>query len=398
MPDNHITDNPAIQDEYRLGDLAHDGLLAGPELESDAELSARGWLKPSATAAFEGPELAPEYPESEPVYFKRMLLADLLQTTDPEVAWHLPYVAPAGCITLLTGDPKVGKSHLLWSMLSESLHDNAVFGEPVVPGMTVHILTEERPRSLRRIADKVKATDRIIETAGECPWYVTPYHDLDVHDWPMLLDQAAATWQLEPPAPDLLIVDTLGVWAGGADWNDYGQVMTKMESLGRLSKLFPNMAIVVIHHARKSGGDAVSSSLGSAALTAAVDNIVAIDEPDGGDECTRRLRFIGRVEPDGLADGEKWVRWDAETGFFTRTKRNGAAEAMIGEALLSAEGPLSPADIFDLIPDGPDKPSKRTIQRTCKQGYDGGMLNREGGKGKAGHRYWLSVNGDHPVC
>ena len=43
--------------------VANDGLLAGRELESDAELIALGWLKP--TNLFEGDELPAIYPEDD---------------------------------------------------------------------------------------------------------------------------------------------------------------------------------------------------------------------------------------------------------------------------------------------------------------------------------------------
>ena len=43
--------------------VANDGLLAGRELESDAELIALGWLKP--TDLFEGDELPAIYPEDD---------------------------------------------------------------------------------------------------------------------------------------------------------------------------------------------------------------------------------------------------------------------------------------------------------------------------------------------
>ena len=43
--------------------VADDGVLAGRELESDAELIALGWLKP--TNLFEGDELPAIYPEDD---------------------------------------------------------------------------------------------------------------------------------------------------------------------------------------------------------------------------------------------------------------------------------------------------------------------------------------------
>ena len=70
-----------------------DGLLAGPELESEAELIALGILK------------APE-PVPELVSFN---IRDYLAMADETVIWQMPYLAPSGCITLLVGSPGAGK-------------------------------------------------------------------------------------------------------------------------------------------------------------------------------------------------------------------------------------------------------------------------------------------------
>lgn len=382
---------------YRNGAIvnAHDGILAGRELESDAELLAMGGLSKRDTAMFEGQELDPIYPEPEPTYFTRTLLADWLDSAGDDTVWHLPYVAAAGAITLLTGGPKAGKSQLIWGMLSEALRQNTALGDPVVPGLTVHILTEERPASLMKMVRRVGLADYLPRGDDPPQWFVTGYHDLNNHDWATMIDHAAATWQLAGESPDLLVVDTLGHWAGSGDgksvdWNDYGQVVGKLAPLSRLSGIFPHMAIVLIHHSRKSGGDTIESALGSAGLTGAVDNIVAIDEPEGGDKFTRRLRFAGRIEPEGagVGVGEKWVRWDSTTGLYSYAKRNEAVELLVTEILDDADGPQTPQQIFDAIPADIAKASLPTIRLLCKNGYDHGTFLRE--KAGKGFAYWLS--------
>ena len=344
---------------YHVGESvnSNDGILAGCEVETNAEILAMGGLSQRDTAMFEGAEIDPTYPDPAPTYFTRTLLADWLNEAADNTMWHLPFIAPAGAITLLTGGPKAGKSQLIWGMLSEALRQNTALGDPVVPGITVHILTEERPASVKRMVQRVGLADCLPQGEEHPQWYVTGYHDLSDHDWAQMIDGAAATWQLAGESPDLLVVDTLGRWATAADgkavdWNDYGQVVGKLAPLSRLSGIFPHMAIVLVHHSRKSGGDTIESALGSAGLTGAVDNIVAIDQPEGGDEFTRRLRFAGRIEPQGVGVGvgEKWVRWDSTTGLYCYAKRNAAVEFLVTEILDDADGPQTPQQLFDAIP------------------------------------------------
>ena len=86
--------NNTIQDTEHGAD---DGLLAGPELESEAELIALGILK------------APE-PVPELVSFN---IRDYLTMADETVVWQMPYLAPSGCITLLVGSPGSGQNYFL---------------------------------------------------------------------------------------------------------------------------------------------------------------------------------------------------------------------------------------------------------------------------------------------
>ena len=378
---------------------SHDGLLAGREVESNAEILAMGSLSKRDRELFEGRELEPIYPEPEPTYFTRTLLADWLDAADDSTMWHLPYIAPAGAITLLTGGPKAGKSQLIWGMLSEALRQNTALGDPVVPGLTVHILTEERPASVKRMVQRVGLADCLPRGEEHPQWYVTGYHDLNDHDWATMIEGAMTTWQVAGESPDLLVVDTLGRWATAADgksvdWNDYGQVVGKLAPLSRMSGLFPHMAIVLVHHSRKSGGDTIESALGSAGLTGAVDNIVAIDEPEGGDQFTRRLRFAGRIEPEGAGVGvsEKWVRWDSTTGLYSNVQRNAAVELLVTEILEDADGPQTPKQLFDAIPADVAKASLPTIRLLCKNGYDRGIFLREKSPTGKGYAYWLSNN------
>ena len=73
--------------------------------------------------------------------------------------------------------------------------------------------------------------------------------------------------------PKLVCFDTLGRWLRGFDFNDYSQVNAATEPLLRVaSELKDDGCIVLLlHHQRKGGGRGTDGSLGSQALSGAVD-------------------------------------------------------------------------------------------------------------------------------
>ena len=130
IPETAITGKPADASLYRQ--LANDGALAGPEIESDAELRALGWLPTE-----KGPV---EY--KPPVKLHR--LPDWLAEDDLPDGWQLPLIAPAGAVTLLSADPKCGKTQLLLALMTAAYQGRPVMGVPMAAGLSVALLTEEK--------------------------------------------------------------------------------------------------------------------------------------------------------------------------------------------------------------------------------------------------------------
>ena len=82
-------------------------LFEGPEVESTDELIAKGWLKPEDVER-----------TKPPVVLHR--LPDWLSEDDLPDAWQLPRMLPAGAVTLLSADPKCGKTQLMLSLLNSA--------------------------------------------------------------------------------------------------------------------------------------------------------------------------------------------------------------------------------------------------------------------------------------
>ncbi len=329
------------------------------------------------------------------VYYLETPIAEWLARGDA-TGWQLPYIGAEGAITLITGPSKAGKTQLIFGMLSEALQRNRAIDQPVAPGLTVKIWTEERNRTLSGMIERTRLAGQMVLGQQQPPWDVCGFYDLQTHDWGRMVDAAGGLWVSDGP-PDVLVVDTLGRWTRQDDWNDYAQTMRSIEPLGKLSAAFPRLAIIVVHHARKSGGDAIQSALGSMALTAAVDNVISLEVPADADEYTRVLRFSGRITPDGLVDNGKWVKWDPSTGWYSSTQRTAHTEGLIDDVLVDAETSLTPAEIHELIPLD-DRPSISSVKAALRRGYDAGRYLREGSRGRNGFRYWLSVNADGLGC
>ena len=77
----------------------HQCCFEGPEVEPTEELIAKGWLKPT----------------DPPLELVKHNFWDYLELADDEVVWHMPYIAAAGCITMLTGATGAGKTTLIHS-------------------------------------------------------------------------------------------------------------------------------------------------------------------------------------------------------------------------------------------------------------------------------------------
>jgi hypothetical protein len=96
-------------------------------------------------------------------------------------------------------------------------------------------------------------------------------------------------------AIDLIVVDTLTVWAGlaGDMENDAGCAMAAMRPV--LDFAAAGMAVVVCRHERKSGGELGESARGSSAFGGAMDILVSLRRMPGS-ETRRELVAVSRFD------------------------------------------------------------------------------------------------------
>lgn len=234
-------------------------------------------------------------------------LFDMAPETVPWV-WH-GYMA-TGVVTLFAGRHKGGKSTLLFCLLRAMVDGYAKFlDHDIDPGGPIVLLTEEGPETLRSKLEPITPEGRE-RMRIMCRNDVTPRGEFG---WAQAVREAG----LEALAhrARVVIIDTFAFWAQVRDENDNSIMQEAVAALGELTAR--GLAVLIVHHHRKSGGDDGDAIRGGSGLQGAVDLIVEMVRPpetSEDDESTEReLRAIGRFQetPEAMRvrlEGDGWYR------------------------------------------------------------------------------------------
>ena len=186
---------------------------------------------------------------------------------------------------------------------------------------------------------------------------------------------------------ELLVVDTLPQFAGlkGDGENSATAALTAMQPIQE-SAATHNLAIIIVRHERKSGGQVGDSGRGSSAFAGAVDLIVSVRRSEGAARPTiRELHALSRFDetPDVL------VVELTEDGYRALGDSAAVAEAEVREAILEVapteeSEAMSLEDLLETTGVG-----RTTAQEAIKELLETGELRRvgEGVRGDP-RRYW----------
>lgn len=228
------------------------------------ELSARGSSVTSGEEAPAGPVNIVEY-----------------RKTVPEtVPWIIQPLLYQGGVTLISGPPKAGKS-TLGAQIQHCLETRESFLDELTPF--------ERPCLL------------VTEESGVAVVYKTvDLEKLDVFDWATgggrsledTLNVVAAWVDAHPTG--VVFIDTLSMWAGIDDENDASKVTKAIGTIKRLASNW-DVAVVLVHHSRKSAGAHGEAIRGSGAMLATVDISAELKRTGDDGSTDRYLELQGRV-------------------------------------------------------------------------------------------------------
>lgn len=216
-------------------------------------------------------------PEKEKKKLEHITLVPLIDV-EPEVIdwlWY-PYI-PFGKITIIEGDPGLGKSWLTMSLAKVVSQGSKLPHNPAgtTKGPVVIMSAEDG------LADTIKPRLKTLGSRGE---------DIMAIPEPITLTPGACeaiTQMLEEIKPKLIIIDPLVAYMGGkVDLHKANETREIMNRLARLAEA-THAAVVCVRHLSKGAKDkAIYRGLGSIDLTAAARSCLAIgrnpEDPNEG--------------------------------------------------------------------------------------------------------------------
>jgi hypothetical protein len=253
----------------------------------------------------------------------------------------IKYIVPGyiaeGC-TILAGRPKLGKSWLMLSVgLAVSRAGKCLGDTKCDEGDVLYLALEDNERRLQSRITK------LIGFANEWParfYYAT--------EWPRAnaggLEQIRK-WIESVEKPRLIVVDVLAMFRPPRDpkLSPYECDYAAVQQLQRIAS-DTGVAIVIVHHLRKSVGEVdpfekVSGTLG---LSGAADTVLVLDRDANGATLYGRGRDIDEIET-AVEFNKETYTWRV-LGAAAEVRRTNE-RAQILSVLIDADEPISPRDI-----------------------------------------------------
>lgn len=236
-----------------------------------------------------------------------------------EIDWlWYPYI-PRGGITLLDGDPGVGKTYLALALVAHLSAGTPLPGEVVVEGMrkpelrVIYMTAEDDPGlTLRPRLELMGATlDNILICEGIRVENVVEPLDLSTQDG---MDVLAAL--CEQYRPDLIILDPFVAFIGRADINKANEVRPIMTALNLLAREY-NVAVVPIRHLTKGARDRIIyRGMGTIDLIAAARSALLVANDPGNPAVRVMFHQKHNLSPQGASLGytitDEGFRWVGE--------------------------------------------------------------------------------------
>jgi hypothetical protein len=275
-------------------------------------------------------------------FSKLVTAVDLWNMEFPPIRYVVPGYITEG-LTLLAGRPKLGKSWFVLDMaLGVAFGGITLGGVQCEKGEVLYLALEDNARRLKSRLQKVWQT----ETLRGVP---IPDGLTFATEWPRANDGGIVRlreWLEDHPAARLVIIDVLAMFKGLAKGKEQTLYEADYHAIKELQALASerSVAIVVVHHTRKSAAEVdpfekVSGTLG---LSGAADTVLILDKDQNGATLYGRGRDIEEIETAVQFD-RNTCRWIA-LGQADDVRRTDERKEIL-TVLLTADKPLSPRGI-----------------------------------------------------
>lgn len=282
-------------------------------------------------------ESAPEFvsTDSTPPPKRRLTVVCMADVEPETVRWlWYPYI-PFGKLTILEGQPSLGKSWLTCALASAVSHGRGLPGcEPFEPGKVLMLSAEDG------IGDTIRPRLGAVGADTSRVFAVKELFALDALGMLMLEEEVAEI------RPTLVIIDPLFAYTGGkVDINRANECRAVTAPLAALAEKY-GCALVALRHLSKSkgGGDALNAGIGSIDITAAARSVLLV----GKDPDDKKLRAVvqtkNNLAPEGGALGYK-----VEEGRFYWTGESTLTAGRILSAPSDEQGRGEQAEAADYL-------------------------------------------------
>lgn len=209
-------------------------------------------------------------------------LGELLNEPEEETSWVIDNLLPTSGFSIVAAKPKVGKSTWARQAALSVARGDVFLGRQTSKGAVLYVALEEKRSEVSRHFKQLSATgsEDLYVYVGSVPE--------EAHKW---LDR-----EIKRRKPLLVIIDTLFRFVNITDGNDYAKVTAALTPLLSLAR--DNGAhLMVIHHARKGGGDGGDSMLGSTAIFGSVDTAIILKRTESKRTIETQQRYGVDMEP-----------------------------------------------------------------------------------------------------
>ena len=235
-----------------------------------------------------------------------MTVRDLYGLEQPETL--IENLLSAQDVTIIAAKPKVGKTNLMVGLLAENFNRGTWLGEPAKELRCVFLGEEPGFRFGKRLRDAHVSAD----TARARFAYVDARSLNDSPTWQEKLERVRAYIDAMSERPNLLVIDTLGFWAGLSDFNDYATVTREFKPVLDFAQ-GASVAVLLVHHSRKGNGTDIDSISGSNALAANAGAVALLSLIDGN-ETQRKLTVWSR----DVGEYELILDYNLDTHYYHR--------------------------------------------------------------------------------
>ena len=221
-----------------------------------------------------------------------MTVRELYALEQPETL--IENLLSAQDVTVLAAKPKAGKTNLVVGLLAENFNRGTWLGESAKELRCVYLGEEPGFRFGKRLTDAHVSADTVRARFA----YVDARSLRDCPTWEDKLGRVRAYIDAMSERPNLLVIDTLGFWAGLSDFNDYATVSREFKPVLDFAQ-GASIAVLLVHHSRKGNGediDAISGSNALAANAGAVALLSLIKDNETQRKLTVWSRDIGEYE------------------------------------------------------------------------------------------------------